>query len=96
MNHCPRRNILVELALGFAFAACARAPQEAARPPAAPVAPAASAPATVDPPAESVLCTHDACKDTDPDRDGIHGTDDKCPLHPETIDGKNDEDGCPG
>jgi hypothetical protein len=25
-----------------------------------------------------------------------YGTDDKCPLEPETIDGKNDEDGYPG
>ena len=33
--------------------------------------------------------------DDDPDKDGIRGTDDKCPTIPEVYDGVADGDGCP-
>jgi outer membrane protein OmpA-like peptidoglycan-associated protein len=33
--------------------------------------------------------------DRDPDRDGIFGDDDQCPLNPEDLDGFEDADGCP-
>ncbi len=37
----------------------------------------------------------DGCPDPDPDHDGISGDKDKCPNQPETVNGFEDEDGCP-
>ena len=35
------------------------------------------------------------CPDPDPDKDGIKGDKDKCPNQPETVNGYQDDDGCP-
>jgi len=37
----------------------------------------------------------DGCPDPDPDHDGIVGAADKCPDKPETVNGFEDDDGCP-
>lgn len=37
----------------------------------------------------------DGCPDPDPDHDGITGEKDKCPNQPETVNGFEDDDGCP-
>jgi len=37
----------------------------------------------------------DGCPDPDPDHDGISGDKDKCPTQPETVNGFEDDDGCP-
>ena len=37
----------------------------------------------------------DGCPDLDPDNDAILNPDDKCPNDPETVNGFEDEDGCP-
>jgi len=37
----------------------------------------------------------DGCPDPDPDHDGITGDADKCPDKPETVNGFEDNDGCP-
>ena len=37
----------------------------------------------------------DGCPDPDPDHDGISGASDKCPTQPETVNGFEDDDGCP-
>jgi outer membrane protein OmpA-like peptidoglycan-associated protein len=37
----------------------------------------------------------DGCPDPDPDHDGIVGDKDKCPTQPETVNGFEDDDGCP-
>ncbi len=35
------------------------------------------------------------CPDPDPDHDGVVGDQDKCPNQPETVNGYQDDDGCP-
>jgi outer membrane protein OmpA-like peptidoglycan-associated protein len=37
----------------------------------------------------------DGCPDLDNDKDGVPDSVDKCPNEPETINGKDDDDGCP-
>jgi outer membrane protein OmpA-like peptidoglycan-associated protein len=37
----------------------------------------------------------DGCPEIDADEDGVPDVDDKCPLVPETINGVDDDDGCP-
>ena len=37
----------------------------------------------------------DGCLDADNDTDGILDVSDQCPLEPETVNGNEDEDGCP-
>lgn len=37
----------------------------------------------------------DGCPDPDPDKDNISGAKDQCPDQPETVNGYQDEDGCP-
>jgi len=37
----------------------------------------------------------DGCPDPDPDHDGVTGDKDKCPTQPETVNGFEDDDGCP-
>ena len=37
----------------------------------------------------------DGCPDPDPDHDGITSDKDKCPTQPETVNGFEDDDGCP-
>lgn len=39
--------------------------------------------------------TANGCPDLDPDKDGILGDKDKCPNVPETVNGFQDDDGCP-
>jgi outer membrane protein OmpA-like peptidoglycan-associated protein len=38
---------------------------------------------------------HDGCPNKDTDKDGIPSPQDKCPDQPETVNGFEDDDGCP-
>jgi hypothetical protein len=73
----------------------AAAPEAA---PATPATPAASGPATPAGPAEpaEIDVTADAaCPAPDRDHDGIPDAQDRCPDQPETVNGVDDDDGCP-